>query len=125
MRGAGHAVYFEPRSVITFLNPPPVAAADLPFFLLRWSDAWNRASIEHARTKWDLGADDEFLAEHYAWLTRYRRMGLPRVRYRLGRMFGEVRGPRIERVLEERFTRWMLRRYDDGVPGSPAHVHPT
>lgn len=113
VRSAGGTIYLEPRSVITFLNPPPVAAADLPFFLLRWSDAWNRATVERFRTKWRLTDDDEFLAEHYAWLTRYRQMGLPRVRHHLRRVLGQARGARVERALEESVTRWLLARYQE------------
>lgn len=43
----GGAVYFEPQSRVTYLTPPPVDLGDIPFFLRRWSEAWNEASLDH------------------------------------------------------------------------------
>ncbi len=40
-------VYFEPSSRVTYLTPPPIDRADLSFFLRRWSEQWNEASLEH------------------------------------------------------------------------------
>lgn len=48
---AGHKVYLEPNSRVTYLTPPPVDLGDVPFFLRRWSEAWNRASLDHFCTK--------------------------------------------------------------------------
>ena len=55
VRECGGLVYLEPRSVITYVSPPPFAWSDLPFFMLRWSEAWNSDSHEHFRNKWGLG----------------------------------------------------------------------
>lgn len=43
----GEEVYFEPGSRVTYLTPPPIDRADLSFFLRRWSERWNEASLEH------------------------------------------------------------------------------
>jgi GT2 family glycosyltransferase len=54
---AGGTVYLEPASVVTFLTHPPAPAlhwSDLPYFMLRWSDAWERESLIHFQQKWDL-----------------------------------------------------------------------
>ncbi len=40
-------VYFEPSSRVTYLTPPPVDLGDIPFYLRRWSEAWNEASLDH------------------------------------------------------------------------------
>jgi len=40
-------VYFEPSSRVTYLTPPPIDRSDLSFFLRRWSEQWNEASLEH------------------------------------------------------------------------------
>ncbi len=54
---AGGTVYLEPASVVTFLTHPPAPAlqwADLPYFMVRWSDQWERNSLIHFQQKWDL-----------------------------------------------------------------------
>lgn len=48
---AGGEVYIEPESRVTYLTPPPVDLGDIPFFLRRWSEAWNQASLQHFCTK--------------------------------------------------------------------------
>ncbi len=55
VRGAGGSVYVEPRAVITYVPPPPCDSGDIPYFMMRWSDVWNRASIRRFREKWDFG----------------------------------------------------------------------
>lgn len=55
MRGAN--IYFEPRSVITYLRPRKLAHTDILYFMLRWSEAWTRASIDHLVQKWNLTPD--------------------------------------------------------------------
>jgi GT2 family glycosyltransferase len=49
---AGGSVYIEPSAVITYVPPPPCDSSDFPFFMMRWSDAWNRATIHHFAKKW-------------------------------------------------------------------------
>lgn len=54
---AGGTVYLEPASVVTFLTHPPAPGlkwSDLPYFMVRWSDAWERESLLHFQKKWDL-----------------------------------------------------------------------
>lgn len=54
---AGGSIYFEPDSVVTFLTHPPAPGlhwADLPYFMVRWSDAWERDSLLHFQQKWEL-----------------------------------------------------------------------
>jgi GT2 family glycosyltransferase len=54
VREAGGEVYFEPESVVTYSTPPPVAVSDIPYFLVRWSEAWSRVSLEHFSEKYGL-----------------------------------------------------------------------
>lgn len=49
---AGGSIIMEPKSVISYVAPPPCEWWDLPFFLLRWSDQWTRHSVEHFKNKW-------------------------------------------------------------------------
>ncbi|MCL1463271.1 glycosyltransferase family 2 protein [Argonema galeatum] len=72
VRERGKTVYFEPNSIISYVPPPPFAWSDLPFFLLRWSDAWNLQSLNRFREKWNLPEDDPGLKGHYKWLNRHR-----------------------------------------------------
>lgn len=69
---AGATMCVEPTALVNQLLPLtlPRGWSDLPFFLRRWSDAWNRPSIEHFRSKWDLRADDPSLAADYRWLRK-------------------------------------------------------
>jgi GT2 family glycosyltransferase len=45
IRADGGEVWFEPASRVTYMEPPPVPLSDLPFFWLRWSDAWSLDSL--------------------------------------------------------------------------------
>lgn len=73
---AGGTVLFEPRSVVTYLYPGrsrPIAASDWPFFLVRWSDAWQRRSLDRFMHKWGLKADQPYFAKRSRLLSwRYR-----------------------------------------------------
>lgn len=54
---AGGTIYLEPDSIVTFLTHPPAPAlqlADLSYFMVRWSDRWERNSLIHFQQKWDL-----------------------------------------------------------------------
>ncbi|MBU3864068.1 glycosyltransferase [Streptomyces sp. 4503] len=51
---AGGTVWFEPSSVITYRMPPPFALTDLPYFMLRWSDAWTAETLKHFATKYGI-----------------------------------------------------------------------
>lgn len=52
---AGLAIWVEPKAVVTFLVPShndPVKFADLSYFLLRWSPAWQRRSHDLLKQRW-------------------------------------------------------------------------
>lgn len=55
-RKAGGAVYLEPKAVTAYVPPPPCEWWDLPYFMLRWSEAWNLASARHFNEKWDVSS---------------------------------------------------------------------
>lgn len=52
----GTGVYMEPKSVVTYVAPPPLAWWDLPYFMLRWSEQWSVDSVRHFNRKWDIAA---------------------------------------------------------------------
>jgi len=53
---AGGSVYVEPKAVVTFVPPPPCEWWDLPYLMLRWSEAWSVASVRHFNEKWSIAA---------------------------------------------------------------------
>jgi hypothetical protein len=45
--------------------------------MLRWSDAWEVASLEHFRTKWEL-TEDKYFKKRYSRLGQRRHQGIVR-----------------------------------------------
>ncbi len=70
---AGYPIYCERESVVTYVTGPAFDWWDVTFFMLRWSDAWDLASFDHFREKWNLSED-------WYFKKRYNRLG--RRRYR-------------------------------------------
>jgi len=54
VQNAGGAVYIEPKAVTTYVPPPPCDWRDLPYFMLRWSEAWNLRTVQHFNEKWNV-----------------------------------------------------------------------
>jgi hypothetical protein len=71
----GGSIWFEPCSVVTYLNDAPLKPSDLHYYMLRWGDDWERRSLTHVARKWDLSTEGTL---GY----RLRNVGLRR-RYRL------------------------------------------
>ncbi|WP_019505742.1 glycosyltransferase family 2 protein [Pleurocapsa sp. PCC 7319] len=66
---AGGKIYCEPDSVVTYVPDSGFEWSDLTYFMLRWSDAWEVASLEHFSQKWDLPQQDKYFKK------RYKRLG--------------------------------------------------
>ena len=66
---AGGKIYCEPESVTTYVHDSGFKWSDLTYFMLRWSDAWEIASLEHFTHKWNLTPKDKYFKK------RYRRLG--------------------------------------------------
>jgi hypothetical protein len=60
VRTAGGTVFVEPAAIATYVVPPPFEWSDLPYFMLRWSDDWSNASVDHFRQKWGVAATRHF-----------------------------------------------------------------
>jgi glycosyltransferase involved in cell wall biosynthesis len=115
VRECGGLVYFEPRSVVRFVFPPPLALSDLPYFMLRWSEAWNSASHKHFENKWRLRKNDRIIRLEREWARDHRRTPLRILRgaaRRLCRLLG-WQPNRIEQALifpvEMRLNRYLVR----------------
>jgi GT2 family glycosyltransferase len=68
---AGGTIYCEPASVVTYVAEPIFQWSDLSYFMLRWSDAWEVASLQHFRQKWNL-SEDKYFAKRYSRLGHRR-----------------------------------------------------
>lgn len=64
----GKTVYFEPACIVTYVPGPPLEWTDLHYYMLRWSNAWQLASLHRLREKWDLAEDGYFQV-------KYKQMG--------------------------------------------------
>ncbi len=71
---AGGTIYFEPAAIIRYDNARKFEDYDREYFELRWSSDWTHNSIEHARTKWNLGPHDSFLQRMAAWTEKHRNL---------------------------------------------------
>ncbi len=114
-RQHGGEVYLEPGAVVTYLPPPPFEPFDLPYFQLRWSDAWNRATIARFRAKWLLPSDDPGLQALAERLADHRRLTLEPYR-RLLRLLGRQPARWIERVFIAPIERAANRRRFPSAP---------
>ena len=59
----GGRIMLEPSSIVSFCVPNntySVEPMDRAFFMLRWSPAWQRQSLEHLQKKWKLEHDPYF-----------------------------------------------------------------
>ncbi|MBW4621275.1 MAG: glycosyltransferase [Cyanosarcina radialis HA8281-LM2] len=63
---AGGTVYFEPDSIVTYVPTAPLKFTDLHFYMLRWSDAWELATLNRLREKWHLAEDGYFKHKYKA-----------------------------------------------------------
>lgn len=98
-------------AVFGYLQIPDFEWSDLPYFMLRWSDAWDLASLHHLRDKWNL-AEDKYFEKRYQGIGGRRREVLikPLVR-RL--TFGKD-SSWLEKVLiplERQLNRYIYHRY--------------
>jgi len=107
VREAGHQVYFEPASVVVYVDPPPFAWYDLPFYHTRWNDAWARQTVDYFGKKWGLDSDDPFLDAKYQWTGTHRRLILAPVKRFLTRACGWKLGTRVESRFVPALDRWI------------------
>ncbi len=109
LREAGYPVYIEPAAVVANQPPPPFQWSDLPFYLLRWSDAWNRISLRCFREHWDLPADDWWIGDHYGWLTGHRELAGEWLAGKTRKTLGWRRGGKVAGLLVEAMHRRVTR----------------
>lgn len=126
---AGGSIYSEREAVVTtdtvgtetnqqgliawFGAPqlPDFEWFDLPYFMVRWSDAWDLASLHHLRDKWNL-TEDEYFKKRYQKLgaRRHELLVKPLVR-RLTFGKGNVWLEKLLIVLERSLNHYMYHRH--------------
>jgi GT2 family glycosyltransferase len=104
---AGGSIYFEPASLVTYVQPSSLDWNDLHYYKLRWSDAWTLASLNHLRQKWNLAEDAYFQTKykHLGW-RRKTMIIKPLIRYLT---FGLGRGGRLLEPMLVSIDRWFDR----------------
>jgi GT2 family glycosyltransferase len=78
IRQLGGRILFEPAAVVSYLTPERLDPMDLAYFQLRWSDDWNRRTLDHVRCKWRLEPGDPYLAAAAKWLKRHQQLASER-----------------------------------------------
>jgi GT2 family glycosyltransferase len=124
VRDRGGTVFVEPGVAVTYTVAPRFSRADRAFWLTRWSDAWNRASVEHLAAKWGLAPDD-----HACRILLQFAVGQRRACYRgwataTSRTLGRP-GRALVNRLDAQFQRRALRRHHAraALAGPPRVVH--
>lgn len=76
VRAAGGRIVFEPQAMVNQLLPLPFPrdVASLPFFLRRWSDKRNRASLARLCAKYAIAPDDPGIRGYAGWLAARRQL---------------------------------------------------
>jgi GT2 family glycosyltransferase len=110
VREVGGTVWFEPNAVVTHAPdsiwpevPPSFGWSDIPYYLMRWSDAWGQSTLSHFEQKWNLDASSVQLTT--SWLRPHRQIPLRKIRARLRRLVGGKLGDRVVDSLEQFLVR--------------------
>lgn len=95
----GGTIYCEPDSVVTYVPGCKLNYSDISYFMLRWSDAWELASLEHFMQKWEVTKKDKYFQK------RYNRLGHRRHQVFLRPI---VRQLSLEITLQDWKSYWLL-----------------
>ena len=126
---AGGGIYSERESIVTtdtlgigtnktglaawfgYLQIPDFEWSDLPYFMLRWSDAWDLASLHRLRDKWQL-AEDKYFQKRYQGIgaRRHELLIQPLVR-RLTFGQGNAWLEKLLIFLERKLNQYVYKRY--------------
>jgi GT2 family glycosyltransferase len=115
VRNANQKVFVESAATVTYLAPPPITWSDLPFFLLRWSEAWFQSSKERFCEKWQLNPGDAVFADHESYRLQHRARVLTRS-VRLNRIVELTLGKVLEKTLVKNLAQREICRNRKPVP---------
>ncbi|MEA5579247.1 glycosyltransferase family 2 protein [Anabaena sp. UHCC 0451] len=108
----GGEIYLEPDSVVTYVPGPPLESTDLHFYMLRWSDAWELASLQRLRDKWNLTEDEYFKRKYQRLGWRRNRTIISPLTDKLpfGKLFGKV-ATKILSLMDKVLNNYLTSRY--------------
>jgi GT2 family glycosyltransferase len=96
VRKRGGTIFVEPSLTVTYAPCRRFRLRDREFWIVRWSDAWARATLERFETKWQLSEGDPASAAIRHFVSFHRRYG-----YRPWiTIAGRVLGPRGRRFFD-------------------------
>ncbi|MGB0415858.1 MAG: glycosyltransferase family 2 protein [Coraliomargarita sp.] len=96
VREAGHSIWLEPASQITYVPPKKLQGPDKEYFFLRWSETWNEASLQRLENKWSLTPIDRENSEITKFVRTHRRLGLNYMRT-IRKLIGRKKTKSIEK----------------------------
>lgn len=108
----GGTIYLEPDSLVTYVPGPPLEKSDLHYYMLRWSNAWELASLQRLRDKWNL-TEDEYFKNKYKRLGWRREMTIisPLTRkVPLGKLGSKIAG-KILHIADKNLNNFLTHRY--------------
>jgi GT2 family glycosyltransferase len=72
VREHGGEVWSDPDVTATYASVDRMSISDRVYWLVRWSDEWNRASLDHFAETWDLSDDDPGVGIELEWTRSHR-----------------------------------------------------
>lgn len=122
VRAAGHTVYLEPKSEITYIPPRELTEADRAFFNLRWSQVWQQATLQRMNEKYGLDPRAVHNRNSRSWISGHRRYALDWL-WKLKKQVGAGPARKLEKWLigpiENRVNQWRYPRAKYGAPTAP------
>lgn len=110
VREAGGSVWLEPDARVTYRAPPPFESVrDVPFFWVRWSDAWATSSLEHFCRKYGIDASYTERVRQVRWRRQLVFTPLRRATRRTLGSFGDRAVGKVLATAETGFNRLVVR----------------
>ncbi|MGJ8652985.1 MAG: glycosyltransferase family 2 protein [Opitutaceae bacterium] len=108
---AGHEIWLEPESKVTYVPPKRLALGDHAYFFLRWSDAWTFSNQARLKAKWNLDYVANTNGRGVEWVRMHRRFGYHWLK-RLKKWFGRKRSRFImEKIIIPLEPKWNQLKY--------------
>ena len=110
VREQGGEVWCEPRAAVHYSRPRLPTLADAEYGVVRWSDTWNRRSLDRFNEKWSIADDDPATDHGVAWGRNHRRYTYRPYLSLVSRCCGPKRHAFYD-WFDDRAQRWVERRH--------------
>lgn len=108
VRAAGHTIYLEPNSHVTYVPPRSLTSADRVFFAQRWSETWLRLTLDRMNSKYQLHPAAEHGRESSRFVSDHRRYALGWM-WKLRKRIGVKATKRLEKWIVGPVENWLNR----------------